>query len=214
MALRATISLTTIQAGVSHGRLAATVSARRAQATGIYVEPDTKNRSLVDTYAVADVTFILIQKTFNDSASIADVPTWTLAKPATDSVALSDTFNRTVSYSRAFSDGFFLDDTALIDKDFVGSKGNLFGLSDTDSWGFNKPVTDPLTIGDTFSRTVSYSRAFADSASIADTAPIFQFGVGITPDSISMSDTVSILHISASSSRINASSFNVATFNS
>jgi len=212
VAIRATISLTTIQAGIAHSKLAATVSAQAITATGIYVDPDSLNRSLVDTYAVADVTFILIQKTFNESVSLADTSLWALDKTPADPITLSDNIVKSVSWNRAFSDGFFLDDTALINKDFVGAKGNLFGVSDTNSWGFNKGVTDPLTLSDTISTTLSYARTFTDSTSITD-LPAIQLDVLMTPDSMSMSDTVSILHISASS-RINASSFNVATFNS
>ena len=187
MTFRATITLPLIAAGVSSTKSEASVAVVTVSATDIHTDPDSKNRSLTETVLLSEITVLATTKVFADSFSVADTSPWVLEKAVADPLALSDTFSYAVSWKRTFSDVFVLDDTALINKDFYGNKGNAFGVADDDTWDLNKGINDPLTIGDTITRTLDFSRSFSDPMSVTD-APAIHFSTPLPTDYMSVTD--------------------------
>ncbi len=187
MTFRATITLPLIAAGVSSTKSEASVAVVTANATDIRVNPDAIDQVVHETLALSEVTVLVTTKLLTDSFSVADTSPWALEKAVADPLALSDTFSYAVSWKRTFSDVFVLDDTALINKDFYGNKGNAFGVADDDTWDLNKGINDPLTIGDTTTRTVAFSRSFSDPMSVTD-APAIHFSTPLPTDYMSVTD--------------------------
>jgi hypothetical protein len=185
MTFRATITLPLIAAGVSSTKSEASVAVVTVSATDIRTDPDSKNRSLTETVLLSEVTVLATTKVFADSFSVADTSPWALEKAVADPITASDTFSRTVSYIRAFSDVFVLDDAALINKDFYGNKDNAFGVADDDTWALNKGINDPFAIGDTI--TYDHSKAFSDSMPVTD-APVIHFSTPLPTDYMSVTD--------------------------
>jgi hypothetical protein len=95
-----------------------------------------------------------------DTLSFSEVDVRALAKVLADNVNFgSDVIG--VGISKSISDGFTLDDGALIDKDFYGNKGNIIGLSETDAKDTTKSLTDSFPIDDTPNK--SMAKTFTDT---------------------------------------------------
>ena len=63
MAIRASISYASLQASVSSAKPAASITYELASATGIWTDPDSKNRFVRDELPLSDVRFNLVEKT-------------------------------------------------------------------------------------------------------------------------------------------------------
>jgi hypothetical protein len=177
MPIRATISLVKPYASISHVAIAATDIKLR---TGLLMEWFT------DVVTLSEVAAILTSKTFTDGATVTDVSYVDLTKVAADSFTFSDTFNRTVVWSKSFSDAITLDDIAEADKNINANKTNIATLSDlfsfafgttfADSYSFsdllanavNKVETDSFSFSDSLSTTVVWSKAYSDSLSFSE----------------------------------------------
>ena len=259
--LRATISIELLQASVSAARTTTSVTYELSHATGIWTDPDSKNRMLKDEFPLSDVRFSLVEKNLSetltftdvigvamlwvrgftdtfkvydenpnalnvnllnsqamnaqdtsflvdrgldkgdalgfseitafvhskgltDSAILADTNAILVSKPKTDSFGVSDDSyvssgvnpSDSISFgdsyervlSKVLSDAFALDDAALINKNYSGNKGNIFGVSDV------------------FDRSVMYARSFQETVSTSDTNKVI-FTAGKS-DSVSISD--------------------------
>ena len=210
MALKLTSGGISPTAGVRIKLIRATIDLPLTEATNVYVDPDSKNRIFTDTYALSDVTFLLTEKVIIEGVSASDASQWAFTKPTTDPISLADTFARTVNYNRTFTDGFTLDDATLINKDFVGAKGNVFGVSDVQVWGITKGLTDSATLTDTLQ--IDQSIGITDSAAVVDSA-LLHFNLAPSLDSVTLSDNIVITFTSASSV-LNTTAFNIATLNS
>jgi len=187
VAIRATISIELLQASVSAARTTTSVTYELSHATGIWTDPDSKNRMLKDEFPLSDVRFSLVEKNLSETLTFTDVigvaMLWvrgftdtfkvydenpnalnvnllnSQAMNAQDTAFLVDrgldkgdalgfseitafnhakvlsdlaTFNDDygVQLEKTLSDSFTLDDSALIDKDYFGNKGNIVGVSD------------------------------------------------------------------------------------
>lgn len=107
-------------------------------------------KSKIDTMGVSDVMGLNYEKPESDSISTTDSQVLHPNLGATDTLSFSDQASWSVTLS--FTDAFALDDAAQINKDFVGTKGNVFSM------------------GDTYSHVVEYSRDFSDSYTFTDQA--------------------------------------------
>ncbi len=115
MALRATISIELLRASVSSARTTTSVTYELSHATGIWTDPDSKNRILTDEFPLSDVRFNLVEKNLADTTVMQEVPAWHLTKPATPEIInVADVFAKVVAYNRSFTDAFTLDDLSQI----------------------------------------------------------------------------------------------------
>ena len=167
MAIRASISYASLQASVSSAKPAASITYELANATGIWTDPDSKNRVLKDEFPLSDVRFNLVEKTLTDNVPLVDVSAYDFSALKEDSFTFADTF--TVAYHHSFTDAFTLDDLSQIDKDFYGNKGNVAFMLDIIGLDQNKVLTDSYTVSDVIEVAMLWVRGFTDSYSFTDT---------------------------------------------
>ena len=94
-------------------------------------------------FAFTDILGLTYEKNLTDNYTVGDFVAAAVNKAAQDSFSLTDTPYNT--FSKVVNDAFTLDDSALIDKDFYGNKGNVLGVDDI------------------FVRAVDYKRRFPGS---------------------------------------------------
>ena len=123
-----------------------------------------------DAFSVSESTNLHPNLGKTDSVSFSDLNYATLNKIVTDSITLQENFSNSVSetldnsftfsdsiisqINKVITDAFTLDDSALIDKDYFGNKGNI------------------CTVSDVIALAVAYARSFSDSVSIGDSTSI------------------------------------------
>jgi len=169
MALRASISLTNLQASTTAARVTAQTTYQLGTATGIWTDPDSKNRILRDEYLLSEVHFTLLEKNVSDSYTFSDSEQKHVGKGfTTDSVSFTETFINQIAYHRKFNDAFTLDDLSQIDKDFYGNKGNIFAFTDILGLTYEKNLTDSYTIGDVVELVMTWVRSFTDITTLSD----------------------------------------------
>ncbi len=121
---------------------------------------------MLDTHAAN------FSKAATDQAALVDLPNWTVALAKSSDIAgLADQIDKMVNYSRVFYDAFGLDDSANINKDFVGNKGNIFGVSDLTAFTYQKPITD--VVGHTDQHNIGTTLGKVDSLPTIDAAVIY-----------------------------------------
>ena len=127
-------------------------------------------RDFSETLALSEEREFEVLKTEGDNLSMGSLPMLGVTLSKEDTYTVGDTsFNSLV---KNLVDAFALDDSALVDKDFFGSKGNVLGLSEI------------------FVRAVDYIRIHSDSIAISDSSvvePLLQ-----KEDSVSFSEVVLI----------------------
>ena len=164
-----------------------------AQSFSDAVETTDVGKGISDTQVMTEAHAAATSLAKSDSFSMAEAASSLIAKSLIEAVPLSETLNRVVSYSRAFTDAFALDDAATVDalaKDYANTKTNVFGFSDSQAFGFSKTLPT-----DTFS--------FADDENLL-------FSKGLT-DSVSMSENFSFALFS--NAAMNAAQLNLSPFN-
>ena len=128
------------------------------------------NTIRTDAFSVSESTNVHPNLGKTDSVSFSDLNYATLNKIVTDSITLQENFSNSVSetldnsftfsdsiisqINKVITDAFTLDDSALIDKDYFGNKGNI------------------CTVSDVIALAVAYARSFSDSVSIGDSTSV------------------------------------------
>ena len=87
------------------------------------------SRPEADSFTFADLIDAQSQPNKFDGVSIGETDIKNFNKGVPDAFSFADT--QVLTYSYAFADAFVLDDTAQVDKDYIGFKENVFGFSDT-----------------------------------------------------------------------------------
>jgi len=139
----------------------------------------------------ADAKGVSLEK--SDSYVLNDGDVFDFGKRVADQISLSESLSRTVSFNRAFTDAFSLDDAATVNaliKDSANTKTNVFGFADDQALGFGKTASD--------------------SFSFSDAIDSFVVGKGIT-DTVSMTENFSFALFS--NAAMNAATLNSAPFN-
>ena len=135
----------------------------------------TLSKALTDPTVVDDVRFNLIEKNLSETVTLDEVVGWSYAKNAPETLALVESFAKVVTFNRAFTDAFTLDDLSQIDKDFYGNKGNVAFMLDIIGLDQNKVLTDSYTVGDVIEVAMLWVRGFTDGATLSD-SDYFDFG--------------------------------------
>lgn len=155
----------------------------------------TIDKRITDTLTMSDLTALVLTTNKTDSFALVDSDSLSLSKPVSDSFSFADSVSKAVTYSRAFSDFFILDDTATVDaisKNVDSDKTNILSLSDLHTLSFDKRFTD--------------SFSFTESQYFSVDKPI--------TDSFSLSENVTVVLLGGASSVLNTSALNTYTLNS
>ena len=136
-------------------------------AAEVVLDYDSKNREFNLTIPLADAhTAVITKPAISDVFALLDVAALHPSKTPGYSVTVSDTAYREID--KAIADGFALDDSALIDKDYVGTKGNVATISDILGLLYEHPVADSYSMSDVVAQAWDYVRNFNDSIAIGD----------------------------------------------
>ena len=129
-------------------------------------------REFSDSTAISDVSVLTVEKNLSETVTASDLVTInaSLAKadatlitdtfsffvdtPFSETLNVSDSFERTVSYVRSFTDAFSLDDIETHINGAVVNKTNVFGFSDVNTFSLQKNVTDSVSFSENFSHTL------------------------------------------------------------
>tara|TARA_Y100001936_G_scaffold86957_1_gene85300 strand:- start:38549 stop:39421 length:873 start_codon:yes stop_codon:yes gene_type:complete len=136
-------------------------------AAEVLLDYDSKNREFNLTIPLADAhEFVIVKPALSDVFALLDVAAIHPLKSPTHSITVSDTASSVID--KAIADGFALDDSALIDKDYVGTKGNVATMSDILGLLYEHPVADSYSMSDVVAQTWDYVRNFNDTIAIGD----------------------------------------------
>ena len=136
-------------------------------ATEVLLDYDSKNREFYFTVPLADAhEFAIVKPALSDVFALLDVATLHPFKSPLDSVTVSDTATKVLA--KYLADGFALDDSALIDKDYIGTKGNVATMSDIFGLLYGHPVADSYSMSEVVAQAWSYVRNFNDSVLLTD----------------------------------------------
>lgn len=148
-----------------------------------------------------------------------------------ETVSISESLARVVTYTRAFSDAYTLDDVASpsdeLRTDFGINKGNIVSISESLDYAFSSSQADTASLSD--SPSIEFVTSFADSVTLSE---VLVSGAGsIYTDSTSLSDqevisfskalsdsatiteSINVVLISGSSSVLNTSALNTSVLN-
>ena len=105
-----------------------------------------------DSISFSDTHYATLSKIVNESVTMSEVVGIGTGIPITESFSIGDSIISEIN--KVIADAFTLDDSALIDKDYYGNKGNI------------------CTVSDVIALAISYVRGYSDSISTSDSASI------------------------------------------
>jgi hypothetical protein len=156
---------------------------------------------------MTDIIGLAHEKLLTDTYTVSDVFKNVISyiRKFTETVAVTD--HATQNFIKNINDAFTLDDASLINKDFTGDKGNIFGFSDLLGNAFEKNLTDSITYLDnvsvlqTLNKTDStvlsdshrttLNKAIADAFTLDDSALIDKDYYGNKNNIVGFSDELS-----------------------
>jgi len=150
----------------------------------------------------------------------------------TGDISMSESLARQVSFIRALSDAYTLDDTASasddLQTDINMQKGNVFSISDTPVLTTEPGLSDTqsiaeqaaLTVAKALSDSIVMSEAslvgsgaiVSDTSSLAEAIQSLTFSKSLS-DSATISESLSILFVSGASSVLNTAALNTSVLN-
>jgi hypothetical protein len=119
-------------------------------ATDLFSMSPSLNKS--DSISFSDTHYATLSKIVNESVTMSEVVGIGTGIPITESFSIGDSIISEIN--KVIADAFTLDDSALIDKDYYGNKGNI------------------CTVSDVIALAISYVRGYSDSISTSDSANI------------------------------------------
>jgi len=152
-------------------------------------------REFTDSLSVSEATALSVDLAKTDSVSATEQAALDTSIPQSDSLSVSESFARAVTFSRAFTDAFSLDDFTDVDaiaKQVDGNKTNIFSMTENHAMSLSKELAD--------------SFGASELAAMSVARPV--------SDSFSVSESLSINFVPGASSVLNASPINGFTLNS
>ena len=201
MALRASISVEVLQASVSSAKLTTSVTYELANATGIWMDADSKNRFLYEEVAVNDVQINWVQKVFTDDTYVAEDAVYAFYKVRADSYTITDHdvlhLYKNIANTLALTEEHWFDvekpleDTVASLDDLAyayikKAKEDTASIAEADYKGFYKALEDASSLMDAID-TVAFFKNTQDIAEFSD-EETFAFAkflfdtVGVTDD--------------------------------
>ena len=133
------------------------------------------DKGVVDSIPLTDVFEMAVSVAKSDALSMTEEAQLGVSKAESDSVSVTDNFARSVTYVRALSDQFALDDSATVDafsKETGSNKVNVFTFADTQVLAVAKAPSDLIQITDVFARVVSFDRDFNESVTFGENVSV------------------------------------------
>lgn len=190
---RADVSVVQIDAGTVYRLLTGQIAWTEAQATEIYLDPDTKNRFFEDGFVFSDQPELNPEKVFLETLGLTDAHALVLDKQLTDQMSFSDVVSVTLVILRDFPDAVTVSDVVLItaEKNLSESvsiaellalvlevpHADAVSVSEDHFTTFESSKIDSFSTADLFSRTNTFGRTFADAFSLDDQASVDAFAV-------------------------------------
>lgn len=133
------------------------------------------DKGVVDSIPLTDVFEMAVSVAKSDALSMTEEAQLGVSKAESNSVSVTDNFARSVTYVRALSDQFALDDSATVDafsKETGSNKVNVFTFADTQVLAVAKAPSDSIPITDVFARVVSFDRDFNESVTFGENVSV------------------------------------------
>ena len=164
---RATVSLVNIQSKVSFTTVkAGTISTVKMESLATRLD-DSLNDWFYDSAVLSEVLVNVIVKPLADTVPITEVLKSSYSKiPPTDVAQIADTFARVVTWDRSLTDAFTLDDSAQVDKDYYGNKGNITRMLDFLNIQLDNNLAHSCTVDDVLAIVMAYNKS--NSISVGD----------------------------------------------
>ena len=137
-----------------------------------------------DAVSFADSTAFALSKAEAESLTISDSQQISLQKQISEALSFSDNVEIVLAIFREFSDSTAISDVSvltieknlsetvtasdLVTMSLALSKADSAQITDTSTLSVDKALSENLSINESFGRTVSYVRAFADAFSLDD----------------------------------------------
>ena len=132
-----------------------------------FVNNNSKNAWIYDNETLlSDLHITVITKPLVETITVPDTRDVHPTLVKIDSMTVLDGFAKVVAYNRNFTDAFTLDDSALIDKDYYGNKGNVSFMLDILGLSTTKIATDTVTVGDVVG--IIYSKYATEVISLSE----------------------------------------------
>ena len=135
----------------------------------------------------------------------------------TQIVTMLESFARTATFERVFTDATSLDDTASASDDLATESGinknNIVSVDESLFFGTTLPLTDTTSIAESLAKTVSFQRTFNDTPTIGE-AFAYALALDTIANNVSVSESINIQLTSGANSVFNASPLNTYTINS
>lgn len=183
-----------LKSTVDYLKLQQILAFQQLTAADVLVDADTLNRYFTDQYnspnaesfSFTDANSFFLEKGLTDAPVLGEQIATALNKPLTESISVDENFSRVVTYLRDFADSTSMSEShtytfgkAASDSVSI-SESQVFDVSTalTDSYTFSDSqvldvsnlLEDAFNITESLTRTVVYSRDFADAYGLDDTA--------------------------------------------
>ena len=126
-----------------------------------------------DTVVVSESSSFDFAKELEDQSTVFDAQAIAVSRPESDSYTVSDLFSKQVAFARGFDEQISFSDTNTLSFGKVNTD-TLF-LSEAAAVGFDKDATDGITVAESLSRVVTFTRTFADAFTLDDQAEVDSF---------------------------------------
>jgi len=159
-----------ISLSVAINRVAESVYTR-VEATGVWIDPDTKNRILTEIVSTIDTLSIVLLRSVADQTTLDDITALVFAKIQSDTLVTSDDPVLSVLLGPAdlLSTAEYI---ALVIQKITN---DTVAINELKSVLFDKPVSDGTSVADIFQRTANFYRSFFDTVALDDLSNIDKY---------------------------------------
>ena len=209
--VNAASSYTLLRSNVTYSAIKSSVSFSKFAAAEVILDYDTKNRYFRDeSFTLGDLAALTPEKNVTDSVgTVSDVlQSVDVGKGPQDDFSIGDFAFVLLTLQRQFDDSVSIGDTSTLTAGI--NRDELLNAIDVLEYTYSKPVTDTATLSelvvtsfdlakidsvstaDIFSRTLTYSRAFADTLTLDDFTDVDAFTkdtIGAKSNAVSFTDT-------------------------
>ena len=182
--LKSIVSFVDLKGEVAHVDLRGQVTHVNLQFADLYLNPDTVDRLLSDSFSYTDVLTYSVAKGVEDIAFVSEDLAIGFSKPVTDTVGVTESIDILRIFGRELSDTATMSDTPVVS--FEGAHDDAVSVAEILTYAMEKALTDVATMSDSpalepslvktdsvsvaesLSRVVTYTRSFSDAVSMDD----------------------------------------------
>jgi len=208
--LKSVTSFVDLKGSIAHVDLKGQVTHVNLQLTDLYLNPDTLDRILADSFSIAETLSYNIDKRADDPVYITEYLAFAMSKAFTDSVGFTENVDILRTLGRSFTDTPTMSDAAVVS--FSGAHNETVSVAEILNYAMQKALTDTATMSDSpvlepnlgitdsvsasdvFARVVTFERSFADTISLDDRTslsdPLATDVVGSKTNVVSIADVL------------------------